>query len=63
MSKFEIDTDKIVNILKIDKPISFGVIDDSGKPKLLLIFALPELENKIKVFVEEILIQPNNGKR
>lgn len=59
MAKFTIDTDKLAELLKGDKPISMGAFDDKdGKPKVIAIFALPELESKLREFVEEILNSP-----
>ena len=50
-----IDTDKLVEILKNDKPLSVMVVEDNGKDKLVCLFALPELSKNVEAFGKNIL--------
>jgi len=53
----EIDTNKMVDILKKDKPISVIVVEEHGKDKLVCLFALPHLSDRITEFAHSILDQ------
>ena len=55
MGEFTINTDKMVDILKNDQPVSLGAIDDKGKTKLIMLFALPHLESEIRTFTDSLL--------
>lgn len=62
MANWNIDTEKMVDILKSDKPISMGAFEDKGETKLIAVFALPELELQIKEFVDGILNSTQNDR-
>lgn len=53
-----IDTDKMVRILKGDQPLSVIMVEEHGKDKLLCLFALPELADKINEFAKTLINQP-----
>ncbi|WP_286894921.1 MULTISPECIES: hypothetical protein [Sphingobacterium] len=50
-----IDTNKLVEILNNEDPISIMVVEDHGKDKLVCLFALPHLADKITEFGISIL--------
>lgn len=50
-----VDTDKMVSILKNDKPISVIVVEQHQKDKLVVMFALPHLADRIKEFGELLI--------
>ena len=50
----DVNTDKMVNILKKDKPYSVIVVEEYGKDKLLVLFALPHLADKIEAFAKTL---------
>lgn len=50
-----VDTDKLVEILKNDKPLNVTLVEDNNKPKLVVMFALPHLLDKIEAFATELL--------
>nr|WP_199083393.1 hypothetical protein [Pedobacter sp. ASV19] len=54
----EINTDKMVAILKKDKPLSVIMVEDHGKEKLVCLFALPHLADKVEDFAKQLLINP-----
>lgn len=60
--KFEIDTDIMERTLKENEPLSMGMIeyDNTKEPKLVCLFALPHLADKIQAFAEEMLKEYNN---
>lgn len=50
-----IDTNKLVEILNNEDPISIMVVEYHGKDKLVCLFALPHLADKITEFGKSIL--------
>lgn len=52
-----IDTDKLVEILKKDKPLSLVEVNDDriGKPKLYVLFCLPEIVDEVTDFSKNLL--------
>jgi hypothetical protein len=50
-----VDTDELVEILKNDQPINVTLVEERGKPKLIVLFALPELSNEIEMFARGLL--------
>lgn len=50
-----IDTNKLVDILKEDDPLSVMVVEEAGKDKLVCLFALPHLADKITEFGKQLL--------
>lgn len=50
-----IDTDKMVEILQKDKPLNVTMVEEYGKDKLVCLFALPHLTDKITEFANKIL--------
>lgn len=50
-----IDTDKLVEILKKEEPLSVMVVEDSGIDKLVCMFTLPDLLNDVQSFAKSIL--------
>lgn len=57
----DVNTDKMVKILKEDKPLSVIMVEEYGKDKLVCLFALPHLFDRIQKFAKEILEGDNNG--
>lgn len=51
----DIDTDKLVDLLKQDQPLSVMVVEEAGKDKLVCLFALPEYVDKITEFGNQLL--------
>lgn len=64
MGKWEVDTDMMIDILKKGQPLSMGAIqdDDTGKDKLVVLFALPKLSEQIRAFAEKLLNEEKGGK-
>lgn len=56
-----IDTNKLVELLKEDQPLSVMVVEEHGKDKLVCLFALPELAERITEFGKELLNEEQNG--
>lgn len=56
-----IDTDKLVDLLKNEAPISVMVVEDHGKDKLVCLFALPHLSDKITQFGQALLNESKEG--
>jgi len=56
----EINTDKLVDILKNDQPLSMMMVEDNGKDKLICLFALPHLTDKIAAFAKSLLEAESN---
>ena len=50
-----IDTNHLVEILKNDQPLSVIMVEDNGKDKLICLFALPHLADKITEFATQLL--------
>lgn len=50
-----IDTNKMVGILKSEKPLSVISVEEHDKTKLVCLFALPQLSDKIIEFANSIL--------
>ncbi len=50
-----VDTDKLVSILKKDQPLNVTMVEENGKDKLVILFALPHLIDKIEVFAKGLL--------
>jgi hypothetical protein len=50
-----VDTNHLVEILKEDQPLNVTLVEDNGKPKLIVLFALPELSLQIEMFARRIL--------
>lgn len=57
----EINTDKLVDILKNDQPLSVMMVEDDGNDKLICLFALPHLADKITEFATQLLKSNTNG--
>lgn len=51
----EVNTDKMVEILKKDQPLNVTLVEEYGKPKLVVMFALPHLIEKIELFANQLL--------
>lgn len=51
----EINTDKMVEILKKDKPLTVFNIEEYGRVKMTAMFVLPELSERVQKFAEELL--------
>lgn len=51
----EIDVDKMVAILKKEKPLNVTVVQQHGKDALVCMFTLPELADKVLAFGKDIL--------
>jgi len=57
----EINTDKLVEILKKDKPLNVTVVEEYGKDKFIVMFTLPHLLPKVQEFAEKLLEEFDNG--
>lgn len=57
-----VDTDKMVEILKKDQPLNVTVVEEYGKDKLVVLFALPHLADKIIEFANQLLEEHENSK-
>lgn len=55
-----IDTNHLVEILKNDQPLSVMMVEDNGKDKLICLFALPHLTDKIAAFAKSLLEAESN---
>lgn len=53
----EINTDKMVEILKNDKPLTVFNIEEFGKVKMTAMFVLPELSEKVQQFAKSLLLE------
>jgi len=56
----EINTDKLVEILKNDQPLNVTIVEEYGKDKLVILFALPHLLDKIETFAKSLLTPTTN---
>jgi hypothetical protein len=52
-----VNTDELVEILKNDKPLNVTMVEEFGKDKLIVLFALPHLSTRIIEFAESILAE------
>lgn len=59
----EINTDKLVDILKNDKPLSVMAVEENGKDKLICLFALPHLADTITEFANKLLKESETKKK
>lgn len=50
-----VDTDKLVEILKNDQPLNVTLVEEYGTEKLVVLFALPHLLEKIEAFAKQLL--------
>lgn len=48
----------LVEILKKDKPLNVTLVEEHNKPKLVVMFALPHLLEKIEAFAKDLLDNP-----
>lgn len=51
----EVNTDELVKILKNNQPLNVTVVEEYGKDKLVILFALPHLIDKIESFAKQLL--------
>lgn len=56
----EVNTDKLVEILKNDKPLNVTLVEEHGKPKLVVMFALPHLLDRVESFAKTLLEEELN---
>ena len=54
----EIDTNKMVDILKNNIPYSGIMVEEKGKDKLFCFFCLPELSDKVIEFAKTLELTP-----
>lgn len=57
----EVNTDKMAEILKKDQPLNVTVVEEYGKDKLVCLFALPHLLDKINDFALGLLEEHKNN--
>lgn len=57
-----VDTDIMVGILKNNQPLNVTVVEEYGKDKLVVLFALPHLADKIVGFANQLLEEHENSK-
>lgn len=57
----EVNTDKMVEILKKDQPLNVTIVEEHGKDKLICLFALPHLLDKIQAFALGLLEEHKNN--
>jgi hypothetical protein len=50
-----VDLDKLVDILKSDKPLSGWMVEEHGKDKCFCLVVLPELAPKVIEFANQLL--------
>lgn len=58
-----VDTDMMVDILKKNQPLNVTVVEEYGKDKLVVLFALPHLADKITEFANQLLEEHEKGKQ
>ena len=51
----EVNTDKMVEILKKELPLNVTVVEEYGKDKLVVLFALPHLADKVIEFGNKLI--------
>ena len=56
-----VDTNKMVEILKNEQPLNVTMVEENHKPKLVVMFALPHLTEKIEAFAKQLLEEHANG--
>jgi len=52
----EVDLDKLVEILKKDKPLSGWMVEEHGKDKCFCLVVLPQLAPKVIEFANKLLL-------
>lgn len=56
-----VDTNRMVEILKKDQPLNVTMVEEYDKPKLVVMFALPHLAEKVEAFAKGLLDEHKNN--